>query len=113
MVRALNGLNREFDPSDGDALEQRIGRIRDEPGQLAFGVPETSLNGHAFHTYTLKSSDGSVAFELQHNVCGRRVYAEGTADAVLFIANKHAEGPQGQQQMLFNMIDVLEAGAMA
>ena len=59
-MRALNGLNREFDPSDGDALEQRIGRIRDEPGQLAFGVPETSLNGHAFHTYTLKSSTSNL-----------------------------------------------------
>ena len=117
MVRALNDLNLEFDPEDGDALEDRITRIRDEPGQLAFGVPGDSLRGHAFHTYSLVSGDGSVSFELQHNVCGRRVYAEGTTDAVLFIANKraedHAEKGDKKQKTMFNMIDVLEAGAMA
>jgi 4-hydroxy-tetrahydrodipicolinate reductase len=51
----------------------------------------------------------SVAFELQHNVCGRRVYAEGTCDAVEFL---HRAKKQGGSKRLFNMIDVLEAGAM-
>jgi hypothetical protein len=27
-----------------------------------------------------------VSFALEHNVCGREIYAEGTADAVLFVA---------------------------
>lgn len=30
----------------------------------------------------------SVSFEFQHNVCGRSIYAEGTVDAVLFLAKK-------------------------
>lgn len=29
-----------------------------------------------------------VSFEFQHNVCGRSIYAEGTVDAVLFLAKK-------------------------
>ena len=34
----------------------------------------------------IRSADGSVSFALEHNVCGREIYAEGTADAVLFVA---------------------------
>jgi hypothetical protein len=30
----------------------------------------------------------SVSLEFQHNVCGRSIYAEGTIDAVLFLAEK-------------------------
>lgn len=51
-------------------------------------VPESALLGHAFHTYQLVSPDGSVMFEVQHNVVGRATYAEGTVDACLFLANK-------------------------
>jgi 4-hydroxy-tetrahydrodipicolinate reductase len=29
-----------------------------------------------------------VVFEFQHNVCGRSIYAQGTVDAVLFLAKK-------------------------
>ena len=35
-------------------IKARIKRIRDKEGQLAFKVPESALNGHAFHTYTLR-----------------------------------------------------------
>jgi 4-hydroxy-tetrahydrodipicolinate reductase len=73
------------------------------------GVPEAALAGHAFHTYRLTSPDGSVAFEFQHNVCGRTIYAEGTVDAALFLASRVAEGGE---QRLFDMVDVLGAGAM-
>lgn len=31
---------------------------------------------------------GSVSFEFQHDVCGRSIYAEGTVDAILFLAKK-------------------------
>ena len=57
----------------------------------------------------------SVAFELKHNVCGRRVYADGTVDALKFVhrlrsdpsfAAKVTANEAGQR--LFNMIDVLE-----
>ena len=57
----------------------------------------------------------SVAFELKHNVCGRRVYADGTVDALKFVhrlrsdpafAAKVTANRAGQR--LFNMIDVIE-----
>ena len=52
----------------------------------------------------------SVSFELQHNVCGRRVYAEGTADAVQFLHIKALE--KSSDKRIYNMIDVLESGEM-
>jgi 4-hydroxy-tetrahydrodipicolinate reductase len=52
----------------------------------------------------------SVSFELQHNVCGRRVYAEGTADAVQFLHSKALE--KSSEKRIYNMIDVLESGEM-
>lgn len=106
LVRALNTLTAGDE--DDDALEARIKRIRDRDGQLAFNVPESALRGHAFHTYTLRSADGSVSFALEHNVCGREIYAEGTADAVLFLASRNP----ADARCLYNMVDVLKAGAM-
>lgn len=50
----------------------RIEMVRDQAGQLGgMGVPKEHLDGHAYHTYQLTSPDGTVAFEFQHNVCGR------------------------------------------
>ena len=82
-----------------------------EPGRQLdeMHVPESALSGHAFHTYHLTSPDGTVNFEFQHNVVGREIYAEGTVDAVLFLAAKVAEQ---SDQRIFNMVDVLRAGAM-
>ena len=68
------------------------------------------MEGHAWHTYNLKSGDGSVEFQFKHNVCGRRTYAEGVADTVTFLAAKIKEG---SEKKVFDMIDVLRAGAMA
>jgi 4-hydroxy-tetrahydrodipicolinate reductase len=91
-------------------LQSDIVRVRDAPTQTdVMGVPEAALGGHAFHTYRLTSPDGSVAFEFQHNVCGRTIYAEGTVDAALFLAEKVKEGGE---KRLFDMVDVLGAGAM-
>ena len=59
--------------------------------------------------YRLQSEDGSVAFEFKHNVCGRRTYAEGVADAASFLA---AQISAGTEKKIFNMIDILKAGAM-
>jgi 4-hydroxy-tetrahydrodipicolinate reductase len=55
-----------------------------------------------------------VAFEFQHNVCGRTIYAEGTVDAALFLAEKVKErgGGKGGEQRLFDMVDVLGGGGM-
>eukprot|EP00904_Undaria_pinnatifida_P008864 jgi/Undpi1/5107/HiC_scaffold_19.g08459.m1 len=88
---------------------ESINKVRDREGQLAFGVPEDSLDGHAFHTYSLKSNDGTVEFQFRHNVCGRRMYAEGTADAVDFLAGK---ATAGAEKRVYNMLDVLREGGM-
>lgn len=88
---------------------EQIKKLRDEESQKDFGVPEEHLNGHAFHTYTLTSGDGSVQFQFKHNVCGRLTYADGVCDAVEFLAKRHAEK---SSKKLFNMVDILEAGAM-
>ena len=89
----------------------RITKIRDPPLQMSrMGVPKEHIKGHAFHTYHLTSVDGSVNFEFQHNVCGRRVYAEGTVDAVLYLARKRTSRSSEQ---VFTMIDFLREGAMS
>ena len=92
------------------SVQSEIVRVRDALTQTdVMRVPESALAGHAFHTYRLTSPDGSVSFEFQHNVCGRTIYAEGTVDAALFLASKVAEGGD---KRLFDMVDVLGAGAM-
>lgn len=101
--------------SDGEGddekfdVENDIEMLRDDESSKAFGVSEEAMNGHAFHTYTLTSADGSVQFQLKHNVSGRTVYAEGTADAVKFLAGKVRGGAEGQ---VYSMVDVLQAGAL-
>lgn len=55
------------------------------------------------------SADKKVEFQIRHNVQGRTTYAEGTVDAVVFLAERVAEGGEPK---VFNMIDVLQAGAM-
>jgi 4-hydroxy-tetrahydrodipicolinate reductase len=94
---------------DGFNMEKDIEMLRDDESSLAFGVKQDALKGHAFHTYTLTSPDGSVQFQLKHNVSGRTVYAEGTADAVKFLMSKVHEGKDGK---VYSMIDVLKAGAL-
>jgi len=85
--------------------EPIIEMVREESAQISrMAVPSEHLGGHAFHTYALDSKDKSVHFEFRHNVCGREIYAEGTADAVEFLAKKIEE----KQGKLFDMIDVLK-----
>jgi len=107
-AKAVIASLKQLSDDDFD-LEEDIKMLRDDESSLAFGVSEDALNGHAFHTYTLTSADGSVQFELKHNVEGRTVYAEGTADAVKFLATKVGSGMEGK---VFSMIDVLQAGAL-
>jgi len=87
----------------------QINLIRDEPQQLAFGVPQSAIEGHAFHTYTLDSADKDVQFQFKHNVCGRRTYCEGVADTVEFLSRQISAATE---KKIFNMIDVLRAGEM-
>jgi 4-hydroxy-tetrahydrodipicolinate reductase len=101
VVASLAKMGPEF------GVEQ-IRMIREPSEQLAFGVPDAHLKGHAFHTYRLESGDGTVAFEFQHNVCGRRFYAEGSCDAVAYLVERLARG----EMRRWDMMDVLRAGAM-
>lgn len=94
----------------GCVLQNQIKKIRDRPTQLdVVGVPEQYLDGHAFHTYTLTSDDQSVQFVFKHNVVDRTIYAEGTVDAVLFLAKKVQEKAE---QRVYSMIDVLKEGSL-
>ncbi|KAK9812421.1 hypothetical protein WJX73_009465 [Symbiochloris irregularis] len=104
IVRSFQQLGVE--PFEVDAI-QRVREAGQQMGEMH--VPEKALSGHAFHTYHLTSPDGTVNFEFQHNVVGREIYAEGTVDAVLFLASKIKEKAE---QRIFNMVDVLRAGAM-
>lgn len=106
VIESLKVLtkNQEFE------ADRDVDMIRDDQESVDFGVPRDALLGHAFHTYTLTSPDGSVEFQLQHNVVGRTVYAEGTADAVKFLAKKISEGHDAPQ--IYTMINVLEEGAL-
>ena len=92
---------------DAPLLESDIVKVRDPEEQRAMGVPENAIGGHAWHTYTLESADNTVKFAVTHNICGRRTYAEGVADAVTFLADKI-----GCEKRIFNMIDILKAGGM-
>jgi 4-hydroxy-tetrahydrodipicolinate reductase len=104
LVSSIKTLAADKDYSNSDIV-----MIRDEAAAIEFGVPPNAMKGHAFHTYTLTSPDGTVEFEIKHNVSGRTVYAEGTADAVKFLAKKITVE---KEPKVYNMIDVLEEGAL-
>jgi 4-hydroxy-tetrahydrodipicolinate reductase len=100
MVRYFNQLGVDFS-------EDRIVMERDPQAQKTrWGIPETALGGHAWHTYTLVSPDGSARFEFTHNINGRDIYVHGTLDALVFLHGKVAAGERGR---MFSMIDVLKA----
>lgn len=102
IVNSFQKMGFDFSTED-------IEKVRDEKSQMErMHVPEAYLAGHAFHTYSLDSEDGTVHFEFQHNVCGRSIYAEGTVDAVNFLAEQIAQGTARP----FNMMDVLRSGKM-
>lgn len=89
----------------------RIERVRDPARQRSeFGVPAEFLDAHAFHRYELATAAGTVNIALEHDVLGRRVYAEGTLLAVRFLQARIAEGAPGR---LFTMEDVLRGAGAA
>lgn len=97
MVDYFQRLGVDFDAA---AIE----KLREPDAQRGFGVPEEHLAGHAFHRYELSAAAGTVRLVLEHNVVGRRVYAEGTLAAVRFLRDRVAAGSRGE---VFNMEDVL------
>lgn len=98
MVRHFNDLGCAF-------TEDMIQMERDpEVQRKEWGVPEEYLGGHAWHTYTLRSPDGTALFALTHNINGREIYVHGTLDAVVYLEAKRRQGIRGR---VFSMIDVL------
>jgi 4-hydroxy-tetrahydrodipicolinate reductase len=102
-ARAMVGyFNRLGIPFNADQIRME----RDPQAQKTnWGIPDAYLSGHAWHTYTLISGDGTVRFEFTHNVNGREIYVLGTLDALLFLRDRVAAGTQGR---MFSMIDVLK-----
>lgn len=101
MVDCFNRMGVTFTP---DQIEME----RDPQSQLElWHIPSEHLGGHAWHTYSLTSPDGSAFFEFKHNINGREIYSEGSLDAVVFLAGKVDAGAQGR---VFSMIDVLKQG---
>lgn len=99
MVRYFNRLGLPF-------TEEDIIKERDPNAQKnAWGIPEEYLDGHGWHTYRMASKDKTVRFEFTHNVNGRDIYAQGTLDALIYLAEKVEKGVQGK---VFTMIDVLK-----
>jgi 4-hydroxy-tetrahydrodipicolinate reductase len=99
MVKYFNAMGVPFS-------EENILKERDPEAQASeWQIPEEYLSGHAWHTYTLTSSDETVCFEFTHNVNGRDVYARGTLDAVEYLYKKVKQGIKGSA---FSMIDVLK-----
>lgn len=99
MVSYFNKLGIPF------AKDQIVMERDPKVQRTEWGIPETYLKGHGWHTYTLRSEDGTVFFRFTHNVNGRDIYAAGTLDAIHFLSNKVAQGAKGRA---FTMIDVLK-----
>lgn len=97
MVKYFNALGIPF-------AESQIVMIRKPEEQLKMGVPEEALTGHAWHTYKLRSADGTVFFQFTHNVNGRETYVAGTVDALVFLNQKVQAGAHGK---VYSMMDVL------
>ncbi len=98
MVAYFNKMGVAF--TEDQIIKERDPRIQ----KSVWKIPESYLSGHAWHTYTLNSEDGTVSFSFTHNINGRDVYAQGTFDAVEFLFQK-AKGDQ--KGRVYTMIDVL------
>lgn len=100
----LNPLGLEFNFKP-EYFEKGFRKIRNEFIQREFlHIPKEHLDGHAYHTYRIKSPDGSVTLEYQHNVLGRQTYVDGTILALEFLAQKVQAGEKGY----YDMIDVMK-----
>jgi len=99
MVTYFNRLGVPF--SEEDIKKERDTSLQ----QQNWGIPESYLTGHAWHTYTLDSSDRTVRFAFTHNVNGRDVYVLGTLDAAVYLNEKALRGEKGK---VFSMIDILK-----
>jgi len=95
MVDYFNKLGVPF-------TKEQIVMVREPEEQLAMGIPNDALAGHGWHTYTLRSPDGTIFFQFTHNVNGRDIYALGTLDAIRFLAGNY------EPSVVYSMMDVLK-----
>ncbi|UCF94408.1 MAG: dihydrodipicolinate reductase [Desulfobacterales bacterium] len=99
MIGYFNRLGTPV--TEEDIVKERDPAIQ----QSRWGIPPEHLKGHGWHTYSLVSADRTVRFEFTHNVNGREIYAQGTLDALAYLAAKLDEGARGK---VFTMLDVLK-----
>ncbi|MFT4326431.1 MAG: dihydrodipicolinate reductase C-terminal domain-containing protein, partial [Candidatus Woesearchaeota archaeon] len=85
--------------------EHCIVPVRNIEKQRALGVPETALEGHAWHTYSI--SNPSTTIEITHNLIGRASYVKGTICAVEFL-QRYITSDYVQKGSVFSMLDVLK-----
>ncbi len=101
MVNYFNKMGLKF--TDKDIIKERD----PERQRTIWNIPEEHLAGHGFHTYKLKSEDGTCEFKFEHNICGRDIYVNGSLDAIVFL---HTNLTQRKSENVnyFTMIDVLK-----
>ncbi len=100
LIANFQEMGASFDPNRDLEL------CRDEQKQTKeWMIPQEHLRGHAYHTYLLQAMDGQSSFRLDHNVLGRKIYADGTLHGVRFLAN-HLKDPLPNRP--YHMIDVLQ-----
>jgi 4-hydroxy-tetrahydrodipicolinate reductase len=101
MVKYFNKMGLEF--SNKDIKKERNPEIQ----KTIWEIPEEYLSGHGFHTYTIKSKDGTCEFQFKHNICGRDIYVDGSLDAILFL-NRICSEKNAHDINFYTMIDVLK-----
>ncbi|PIF02966.1 MAG: dihydrodipicolinate reductase [Desulfococcus sp.] len=100
LMASFQRLGCEFS-ADQIEMERDPVRQREE-----WGIPEEFLDGHAWHTYTLRSPASGAEFAITHNINGREIYMGGILDAVRYLAARRTAGPG----KVYSMEDVLRAG---
>ena len=96
MIEYFNELGIPF-------TKDQIKMVREPEEQINVGIPREALKGHGWHTYVLKSEDGSVLFKFTHNVNGRDVYSRGTLDAIIYLDKKRRSL---ENSRAYSMMDV-------
>lgn len=98
VVKCFNKLGIPFSVND-------IDKKRTEEDYHVLGIRQKFWEGHGWHTYSLKKSDGSVFMSFTHNVNGREAYVDGTLTAARFLhKTKNRKNVVGQ---IYSMVDVI------
>ncbi len=110
VIKLFNGLGIEFEPD-------QIQMIREPLQQLeSLKIPREFIEGHAWHTYMVKSRDLGVTLGFTHNVNGRATYVDGTIMALDFMYYRVREYQKIMAEVkaptvgrVYTMVDVIKA----